>query len=411
MVGIASESVDLVCMDPPYYDNVQYSELSDYYYVWQKRTIGDLYPGYFDNRLTNKDDEAVANKERHGSTALAKAEYEERMKGIFSECRRVVKTNGLMTLMFTHKQQDAWETLTRSLIDAGWIITSSFPVESEFGGSTHQKDLASAASSIFITCRKSQREQAKPSSWSFGPLAVQRQIETAVVDGLKEFEKLKLNAVDRMVASYGRALKVLSENWPVMEGDELVSPSRAMQEASRVVAIQEIERISKGKVTVDQLDAETRMAVMVLGLWGHSELPYDDALNLSRSLNIALETKQAGYGVGDSAVGINSEERTRTTAQRGHDGFHAPLLRRGSQLRLVQPDQRANQRLAKPQTSWDAFHGLLAAYAEGGEFQARGYLKDRTEQNAIILGLLDVWIAEVDDDKLREQAEQLRYEL
>ncbi|WP_197479407.1 DUF1156 domain-containing protein, partial [Oleiphilus sp. HI0132] len=65
--GVEDKSVDLVCMDPPYYDNVQYAELSDFYYVWQKRTLKDLYPDVFSIRLTNKRDEAVANPSRDGS--------------------------------------------------------------------------------------------------------------------------------------------------------------------------------------------------------------------------------------------------------------------------------------------------------------------------------------------------------
>ncbi|MCA1787979.1 MAG: hypothetical protein LC657_18550, partial [Desulfobacteraceae bacterium] len=142
------DSVDLVCMDPPYYNNVQYAELSDFYYVWQSRTLKDLYPGYFNRRLTNKQDEAVANPDRDGSTKEAKASYEQRMKDIFSEARRVLKPEGLLNIMFTHKSQDAWETLTHSLIDSGWIISAAIPVESETQHGFHTKDTASAISSI-----------------------------------------------------------------------------------------------------------------------------------------------------------------------------------------------------------------------------------------------------------------------
>lgn len=131
MPQVETGSVDLIVMDPPYYDNVQYGELSDYFYVWQKRTLINLYPKLFDRRLVNKTDEAVANPARDGSREKAKAAYERMMAEIFKECRRVLKDDGLMTLMFTHKSQHAWEALTRSLIEAGWTITASFPVESE----------------------------------------------------------------------------------------------------------------------------------------------------------------------------------------------------------------------------------------------------------------------------------------
>ena len=144
-------SVDLVCMDPPYYDNVQYAELSDFFYVWQKRTLKTLYPDLFSRRLTDKDNEAVANPARAGSRENAKIEYHRLMAEIFKECFRVLKDDGIMTLMFTHRSQDAWETLTQSLIDQGWVITSAFPVESEGENSMHQQEVAAAASTIFLT--------------------------------------------------------------------------------------------------------------------------------------------------------------------------------------------------------------------------------------------------------------------
>ncbi|NOQ45472.1 MAG: hypothetical protein GQ559_02175 [Desulfobulbaceae bacterium] len=118
--GVDDGSVDLVCMDPPYYNNVQYAELSDYFYVWQRRTLADLYPDFFRRRLTNKQDEAVANPDRDGGTQSAKDAYERLMGELFTECRRVVKDDGILTMMFTHKSQNAWETLTRSLIEYGW---------------------------------------------------------------------------------------------------------------------------------------------------------------------------------------------------------------------------------------------------------------------------------------------------
>ena len=83
MAGIENGAIDLICMDPPYYNNVQYAELSDYFYVWQRRTLKDLYPGYFSRRLTNKQDEAVANPDRDGGTKGAKEAYE-RMMGEIS---------------------------------------------------------------------------------------------------------------------------------------------------------------------------------------------------------------------------------------------------------------------------------------------------------------------------------------
>ncbi|MBC7343815.1 MAG: DUF1156 domain-containing protein, partial [Clostridia bacterium] len=277
-LDLPDQSVDLVCMDPPYYNNVQYAELSDYFYVWQRRTLQDLYPDLFRRRLTNKLDEAVANPARDGSAAGAERQYERLMGEIFAECRRVLKDDGLMTIMFTHKSQEAWEALTRSLIESGWTITSSMPVESEAAESIHQKDMAAAASSIFLTCRKRKTKGAVPATWTgLGGTGVVQRVREAVRQGLKEFELLKLSPVDEMVASYGRALKVLSEHWPVLDGDELVSPTRAMNEASAVVAHYQMARLTQGRLEVNDLNPEAAMALTIYGIFGLASFPYDEA--------------------------------------------------------------------------------------------------------------------------------------
>ena len=310
MPQVPDSSVDVICFDPPYYNNVQYAELSDYFYVWQKRTLRDLYPDLFHRRLTNKEEEAVANPDRDGGEKGAKASYERMMGEIFREARRVLKDEGLMTMMFTHKSQEAWETLTRALIECGWVISSTIPIESEFLNSQHLMDNASAASSIFISCRKAIRgENQSPSSWKgFGGSGVQQKVQVAVEKGLEEIALLKLNPVDRMVASYGRALQALSENWPVLDGDEPVGPKRAMLEASRVVAEAQFREIAKGKLSLSDLSPEAAMAMLLFGVFGLSEFDYDDALSLSRSLNIALETKVGGYLANGRFIGINTQE-------------------------------------------------------------------------------------------------------
>ncbi|RLA94490.1 MAG: DUF1156 domain-containing protein, partial [Deltaproteobacteria bacterium] len=401
MPEIEDKTVDLVCIDPPYYNNVQYAELSDYFYVWQKRTLKDLYPGYFSRRLTNKQDEAVANPDRDGGSKNAKKTYEKMMSEIFGECRRVLKDDGLMTLMFTHKSQDAWETLMRSLIENGWNITASFPVESETQQGIHTKGTASAISSIFISCRKRSAKTHEPATWSgFGGTGVQDKIRHAVKDGLKEFKRLKLNPVDEMVASYGRALKVLSENWPVLDGDKEVSPLQAMLEASRVVAENQIKRITKDRLRVEELSPEAAMALTLFGIYGLNPFSYDEALNLSRSLNIRLETKPGGYPANGRFIGINSElsARRRSIQKAEETGYHAPLVKKGSKLRLVLPEERNPKRIANPQTEWDILQGLIISYREGDIPVARGYLTQFAGNNTgIIIDLLNVWANEVSD--------------
>jgi len=415
MPSISDQSVDLVCMDPPYYDNVQYGELSDYFYVWQRRTLADLYPSLFNRRLVNKTDEAVSNPARDGSARAAKANYEQKMQEIFTECHRVLKDDGVMTLMFTHKSQDAWEALTRSLIEAGWTITASFPIESEPAQDIHHKDIAAAASSIFIACRKRTEEQPFPAVWTgLGGRGVQHRIRAAVEKALDEFALLDLNPIDEMVACYGRALHVLSEQWPVMDGDEPVGPLRAMNEASRVVAEQQIARITRGNLTVDDLDPETAMALTLYSIWGLYEFSFHEALNLSRSLNIALSARTAGYRIEGRMIGINQEASGRRSrgAEAEETGYPAPLVRKGATLRLARAEERSARRLDQPQTDWDILHGVIQAYRRGDIPVARAYLAQHAASHIWkILDLLDVWTTHMVEPEFRREAETLRFGL
>ena len=417
LASVKNLSVDLVCMDPPYYDNVQYGELSDFFYVWQRRTLKHLYPEIFSRRLVNKADEAVANPTRDGGVDQSHVEYERRMREIFGECRRVLKEQGIMTVMFTHKSQDAWEALTQALIESGWDITAAFPVESEGAYSTHQMNVAAAASSIFIACRKRPLASDFQASWTgLGGQGVQHQIRDAVADGLREFEPLRLNPVDEMVASYGRALHVLSQHWPVMDGDEQVSPIRAMNEASRVVAEHQIHRITEGRLKVDDLDPETAMALTLYGIYGLGEVAYNEVLSLSKSMNIRLEGKPGGYRIepGQRSIGINQEAsgRRAQAAKAEERGFAAPLARKGSKLRLALPEERDPRRLETPQTDWDRLHGLLLAYRRGELPVARQYLATKAAgSGGRVIDLLAVWAREMTDESARREAEGLLFGL
>jgi putative DNA methylase len=260
-------------------------------------------------------------------------------------------------------------------------------------------------------------EHAVPALWTgLAGQGVQQQIRQTVKAALTEFAPLRLTPVDEMVAAYGRALRVLSQQWPVMDGDEAVGPVRAMNEASRVVAEHQIARITRGRLAVDDLDPETAMALTLYGIWGLNAFAYDEVLNLSRSLNIALSARPGGYRVEGRMIGINQEAGGQRSRARGaaaeEEGFHAPLVRKGSKLRLALPEERHPRRLSHPQTDWDILHGLIAAYRRGDIPVARAHLDEHALQHqSRILDLLNVWTAEMDHPDLKREAETLRFGL
>ena len=414
LTGLQDESIDLVVNDPPYYNNVMYSELADYFYVWMKRGLRDFYPELFSSYLTDKASEAVANPFRDGSAENAKLNYESLMREMYSECFRVTKHDGLMVLMFTHKSQDGWETLTQALIQSGWVISATYPVDSESGHSMHIMETASAASSIFIVCRKRNTANDTPALWkSMGGRGVQQRIVEEVQNGLREFEALDLRPVDTMVASYGRALRVLSEKWPVLDGDEEVSPIRALNEASRVVAQHQIHKLTQGRLKVEDLTPEAAMAVTLYGIAGLQSIRFDEVLNVARSLGIAIQSQTSGYDATGRSIGYATEATGRRASTTDDVvGYHAPLVRKGSDLRLAKPEERNERRLDAPQHEWDVMQGMILKYREGDIPVTRAYLAEHAESDqSKIIDLLRVWTTEMDDESLRKEGEMILFGL
>jgi len=116
---------DAVFTDPPYYDNVPYADLSDFFYVWLKRTVGDLYPELFATPLTPKSQEMVADASKAGGMDQAKQRFEEMLAQAFQEIHRVLKPDGIAVIVFAHKTTAAWETIISALLEAGLYLTAS----------------------------------------------------------------------------------------------------------------------------------------------------------------------------------------------------------------------------------------------------------------------------------------------
>ena len=312
---IEDGSVDAVVMDPPYYDNVMYAELSDFFYVWLKRTAGHVFPELFRTHLADKDNEAVANparfRGRKGARALAGRDYQERMAGIFAECHRTLKADGIMTLMFTHKAAGAWDALTKGLMEAGFAITASWPVNTEAPGSMHIKDKASANSTIFLVCRprhgKGTGEDSEPRYWE----EIEPLVATAVRKRVSEFQKAGIEGVDLYLASFGPALEEFSRHWPLRRGtprekpEQLrrrrqiqlfeeewdpyaVTPEDALDVARREVKRWRLEQLADLKAGVD-LDPPTAFFVLAWDAFRAPKFSYDEALKLARAVGVDLE--------------------------------------------------------------------------------------------------------------------------
>ncbi len=223
MTQVSAGSMRCITVDPPYYDNVNYAECSNYFLVWMKRTLGGQYPDLFNSgdseQLANADDEAIMNVARFkeaGKKAkqLATADYQNKMFACFLEMYRVLAADGVLTVMFTHKKVEAWDTLGTALIKAGFRIDASWPVNTESDKSLHQAKKNAAASTILLVCRK--REKSSDSIWWDD---LKGKVRTIARHKAAEFERQGIKGVDLYISTFGPVLSIISENWPVLTSE------------------------------------------------------------------------------------------------------------------------------------------------------------------------------------------------
>ena len=151
---LPDDSVQAFITDPPYYDAVPYADLSDYFYVWFKRILNPYFPEYFSSELTQKDGEIVQLAERNKKYSYKTKEYFENLMILaMAEGRRVLAPNGIGVVVFAHKTTEGWETQLNAMIEAGWVITASWPIDTERPGRLRANNSAALASSIHLVCR------------------------------------------------------------------------------------------------------------------------------------------------------------------------------------------------------------------------------------------------------------------
>lgn len=286
---LADESIDLVCTDPPYYDNVMYGELSDFFYVWERLTLSDIYPEWFQDELTNKTDEAVANKSRFKKVGAetpskqAKRDYEMKMQACFAEARRILKPDGVLTLMFTHKSVEAWDTLASALIRSGFEVTASWPVHTESDKSLNQAKKNAAQSTVLLVCRK--RKSDSKGVW-FDDIAGEIR-QTARAKAM-EFQEKGMRGVDLYISTFGPVLQILSRNWPVKDSSgELLRPDEALNVAREEVTDHRFRKILTGKAT--RFDRPTEFVILAWDIYQAAQIRYDEALKLARSVGIDID--------------------------------------------------------------------------------------------------------------------------
>lgn len=343
----APGSVHLICVDPPYYNNVQYSELSNFFYVWLKRALSD-WPGlepFFREELAETNREAVANTVRWKAgaekeqaewqarfeaafaelegargendrkltkpvrTAKAKAVagpepltaseraerfYEEKMAAVFRRARHLLHPTGRMVVMFNHKMTKAWRALGKALIEAGFEIRTSIPIHTEAESSLNIRGLDAARSTVLLLCLP--REDAGQVTGNWG--RVQQQITTVAQNAARHFQTQGIFGTDLYLSALGPALGEVGRHWPITDiAGRPIDVTLALERAYAAVGQFRLNQILTeelpGKVNgmVEQYSAETAdRNTQALWLWMDTfrgdMADSDDVRKLAKSLDI-----------------------------------------------------------------------------------------------------------------------------
>jgi len=221
---LPNETADTWFTDPPYYDAIPYSDLSDFFLTWMRRTLPDHHslrdPFDPNNLLSPKSREAVQDEARVvNGRPKDRAFFEEVMANAFAEGRRVLKEDGAGSVVFAHKTTEGWEALLTGMIRGGWTITGSWPIATESPSRLRARESAALATSVHLVCRP-RPEDAPVGDWG----EVLRELPRRVGDWMERLQGEGIRGADLVFACIGPALEIYSRYSRVEDADDREIP-------------------------------------------------------------------------------------------------------------------------------------------------------------------------------------------
>lgn len=338
----------LLSTDPPYYDNIGYSDLSDFFYVWQRRTLRRVFPDLVSTMLVPKAEELVANPYRHDGKDGAKKFFEEGFRGVFAKARESALPNFPITVYYAFKQSDStadgtsssgWETLLDGMIESGWTITATWPNRSELGNRMIASGTNALASSIVLALRP--RPENSPTIDRRGLIAA---LQDELPDALRKLQQGGIAPVDLPQAAIGPGMAVFSRYAKVLEPDGSTMSVRSALAQINVI-LDEVLSEQEG-----DLDPTSRFAISWYRGNGYKIGLFGDADNLSRARNTSLDAMERS-GV---------------------------LTKGGGKVQLIRPTDTHSSYdpVADPHTSnWEALHHLIRILESDGVTPAAELLR------------------------------------
>ena len=277
----------VISTDPPYYDNIGYSDLSDFFYVWLRRSLKSIHPRLLSTVLVPKEEELVANPYRHGGRDGAKDFFEDGFERVFARARRSAGPDYPMTVYYAFKQSETtaagrgstgWATILGAMIRSGWTITATWPMRSERGGRMTSVGTNALASSIVLVLRP--RPEDAPIIDRRG---LMRELRASLPGAVETLRSGGIAPVDLAQAAIGPGMGVFSRY------SRVVSPDGS--DMSVAEALMQINAVLDEVLTDqdDDLDPDTRWCLSWYETRGFDEGPYGDAETLASARNASID--------------------------------------------------------------------------------------------------------------------------
>lgn len=286
--------------DPPYYDNIGYSDLSDFFYVWLRRSLQPIHPALLRTMLVPKAEELVANPYRHGGTDGAHEFFEEGFRKVFRQARESALQSYPMTVYYAFKQSEiteggeastGWETLLEGMIQSGWVVTATWPMRTEGTTRMTARNTNALASSIVLALRPRPQDASRTDRRQFVET-----LKAELPSALKELQQGAVAPVDLPQAAIGPGIAVFSRYSAVLEPDGTTMPVR-----SALARINEIlDQVLNEQE--DDFDSTSRFAIAWYRQHGYGTGTFGDANNLANARNTTVDAMDRG-GILNSRAG------------------------------------------------------------------------------------------------------------
>lgn len=277
----------MVSTDPPYYDNICYSDLSDFFYIWMRKSIYDIYPDLFGTMLVPKSEELVALKYRHdGNSIKAKKFFEDGMLSTCKQIHKYAREDVPVTIYYAYKQSESnddgkassgWETMLSAIIDAGFALTGTWPMRTEKPGRTIENGTNALASSIVLVCRK--RPEDAPQTTRRNLIAIlRRELRPA----LKKLQESNIAPVDLAQSAIGPGMGVFSRYSRVLEAD---GTPMSVRSALHIIN-EEIDLYFNEQV--GDMDSASRFCIDLYTQYAYNDVKYGEAEVLANAKSTSI---------------------------------------------------------------------------------------------------------------------------